>query len=91
MISIRQIPTPSPGEVPQTKYKNFTLGAWPPNLTLDPMTPRNLSRALRGAHDHEKISEIALTVAEKIEFEKKLAPPSSQTGSRRGHVTECIE
>ena len=27
------------------------------------------------AHDHEKISEIALTVAEKIEFEKKFWRP----------------
>jgi len=28
-----------------------------------------------GAHDPEKISEIALTVAEKIEFEKKIWRP----------------
>jgi len=34
--------------------------------------PRNLSSALRGAEDPEKISEIALTVEEKIEFEKKI-------------------
>ena len=43
-----------------------------------------------GGHP-EKISEIALTVAEKIEFEKKLAPPGGQTGSVRGHVTICAE
>jgi len=51
-------------------------------LTPDPHVPRNLSSALRGAYDPEKISEIVRTVAEKIEFEKKiLAPPGGQTGS----------
>jgi len=50
----------------------FTLGAWPPNLTLEPHVPRNLSRALQWAQEPEKISEIARTVAEKIEFEKKI-------------------
>ena len=61
--------------------KNSLWGAWPPNLTPDRHIPQNLSRALLGADDPEKISEIARTVAEKIEFEKKLAPPGGQTGS----------
>ena len=68
--------------------KNFLWGAWPPNLTSEPHVPQNLSSAHRGAHDPEKISEIAQAVAEKIEFQKKnLAPPGGQTGSRCGHVT----
>ena len=62
-----------------------------PKFDPRPNVPRNLSRALRGAHDPEKISEIALTVAGKIEFEKKLAPPGGQTGSVRGHVTIYAE
>ena len=67
-------------------------GAWPPNLTPDSHVPRNLSSALRVAHDPEKISEIASAVAEKIEFEKKfLAPPGGQTGGVRGHVTISAE
>jgi len=54
----------------------FSLwGAWPPNLTLEPHVPRNLSRALQWAQEPEKISEIARTVAEKIEFEKKFGTP----------------
>jgi len=69
----------------------FIQNLWPKNLTPDPHVPRNLSSALRGAHDAEKISEIPLTVAEKIEFEKKLAPPGGQTGSVRGHVTIYAE
>ena len=70
------------------KQKNSLLGAWPPNLTPEPNVPRNLSRACRGVHDPEKISEIAQAIAEKIDFEKIfLAPPSGQTGSGRGHVT----
>ena len=70
------------------KQKFLLWGAWPPNLTSEPNVPRNLSRPRRGAHDPEKISAIALAVAEKIEFEKKnLAPPGGQTGSGRGHVT----
>ena len=68
--------------------KKLLGGAWPPNLTPDSHVPRNLSRALRVAHDPEKISEIAQRVAEKIEFEKKSsAPPGGQTGSSCGHVT----
>ena len=55
--------------------KNSLRGAWPPNLTPDPHDPRNLSRARRGAHDAEKISEIAQRVVEKIEFEKILWRP----------------
>ena len=70
------------------KQKNSLRGAWPPNLTPELRVPRNLSRARRGAHDPEKISEIGQSVAEKIEFEKKyLAPPGGQTGSDRGQVT----
>jgi len=54
-------------------------------LTPDSHVPQNLSRALHAAHDPEKISEISLTVAEKIEFEKKIAaPPGGQTESVRG-------
>jgi len=63
----------------------WTVPAPPPSLkelelpehvnVNDPHVPRNLSRALRGAQDHEKISEIALTVAENIEFEKKIGAP----------------
>ena len=72
----------------EKKQKNSLRGAWPPNLTPDPHDPRNLSRARRGAHDSEKISEIAQPVAEKIEFKKiSLAPPGGQTGSGCGHVT----
>ena len=53
------------------KKQNFLLwGAWTQNLTPDPHVPRKLSRALWVTHDPEKISEISLTVAEKIEFEK---------------------
>jgi len=53
------------------KKDKFSLwGAWPPNLTPEPHVPRNLSRALQWAQEPEKISEIAQTVAEKIEFEK---------------------
>ena len=74
------------------KQKFLLWGAWPPNLTSEPNVPRNLSRPRRDAHDPEKISEIALAVAEKIEFEKKfLVPPGGQTGSGRGHVTICAE
>jgi len=71
------------------KKQKFSLGgAWPPNLTPDPHDPRNLSRARRGAHDPEKISEIGQGVAEKIEFEKNSsAPPGGQTGSSFGHMT----
>ena len=55
--------------------KIIYLGGWPPNLTTDSHVLRNLSRALRGAHDPEKISEIAQRVAEKIKFEKKSTAP----------------
>jgi len=44
-------------------------------LTPDPHVPRNLSRVFWDAHDPEKISEIALMVAEKIESEKKIWHP----------------
>ena len=54
------------------KQKFLLRGAWPPNLTSEPNVPRNLSRALCGTHDPEKISEIARAVAEKIEFQKKI-------------------
>ena len=57
------------------KHKFSLWGAWPPNLTAYPHVPRNLSRALWGTHDPVKISEISLTVAEKIEFEKKFWRP----------------
>jgi len=70
------------------KQKNALRGAWPPNLTPESYVPRNLSRARRGAHDAEKISEIAQRVVEKIEFEKNsLAPPGGQTGCSCGNVT----
>jgi len=59
----------------EKKTKNSLRGAWPPNLTPEPRVPRNLSRARRGAHDPEKISEIGQRVAEKIEFEKKSLAP----------------
>jgi len=74
MISIRQIPPLAPGEVARKKIK-FTLGGLAPNLTPDPHVPRNLSRVFWDAHDAEKISEIALMVAEKIESEKKIWHP----------------
>jgi len=51
------------------------LGALPPNLTPDPHVTLNLSRASWGAHNAEKILEIAPTIAEKIEFEKKIWRP----------------
>ena len=51
--------------------QNSLRGAWPPNLTPDSHVHRNLSRARLGAHDPEKISEIARMVAEKIEFKAK--------------------
>ena len=54
MISIRQIPPPAPGEVPQKKIKNFTLGGLAPKFDPRPHVPRNLSRALRGAYDPVK-------------------------------------
>jgi len=41
------------------KKKFLLWGTWPRNLTPDPYVPWNLSRAHRGAHDPEKISEIA--------------------------------
>jgi len=76
MITIRQIPRRSPGTgTTQKNKKNLLWGVWPPNLTPDPNVPQNFSRAFHGAHDTEKISEIALTVAEKIEFEKKIWRP----------------
>jgi len=67
---------PSPGRDTTEKiFKKSRSGAWPLNLTPDFHVPRNLSRAHRVAHDPEKISEIAQTVAEKIEFEKKIWRP----------------
>jgi len=54
------------------KQKFSLLGAWPPNLTPYPHEHRDLSRARRGAHEPEKISEIAQRVAEKIEFKEKI-------------------
>jgi len=59
-------------------------------LTPDPHVPRNLSRALRAAHNPQKILEIPLTVAEKIEFEKKFfgAPwrPNRKCSGSRDHM-----
>ena len=54
------------------KQKNSLWGAWPPNLTPFPHDLRDLSSTRRGADDPEKISEIARTVAEKIEFKSKI-------------------
>jgi len=74
------------------KLKISLWGAWPPNLEPDPHHPRNLSSPLRGAHDAEKVSEIAQRLAEKIDFEKNfLAPPGGQTGSKRDHLTISAE
>jgi len=64
-----------PRERYHRKSKKFPLGGPGPKFNPEPHVPRNLSRALQVAHDHEKISEIALTVAEKIEFEKKFWRP----------------
>jgi len=81
-----------PWRLLQRKQKNSLGGTWPPNLTPNPHDPRNWSRARRGAHDPEKILEIAQAVAEKIEFEKNsLGPPGGQTGSLCGHVTIWYE
>ena len=71
MISIRQIPTPSPGRGTTEKTQKFYFGGLAPKFDPRPHHHRNLSRARWGAHGPEKISEIARTVAEKIEFEKK--------------------
>ena len=71
MISIRQIPPPIPGRGTTKKIKKIRFGGLGTQIWPQPPCPLNLSGALRGAHDPEKISEIALTVAEKIEFEKK--------------------
>ena len=72
MISIRQIPPRSPGRGTTEKIKKFHFGGSCPQIRRPiPMSPRNLRRAHRGAHDAEKISEIGQGVAEKIEFEKK--------------------
>jgi len=86
MISIRQIPPPSPGRgTTEKNLKNSLWGVLPPNSTPDPHVPRNLRRAHRGAHDREKISEIGQGVAEKVEFEKKSLPPPG--GVRR--IAKC--
>jgi len=55
------------------KIINFFFRGLAPKFDPRPHVTRNLSRASWGAHDAEKISEIAPTIAEKIEFEKKLA------------------
>jgi len=49
------------------------LGGLAPKF--DPHVTQNLSRASWGAHDAEKILEIVPTIAEKIEFEKKIWRP----------------
>jgi len=57
------------------KNENVHFGGLAPNLTPELHVPWNLSRARRGTHDPEKKSDIARTVAEKIEFEKNLCRP----------------
>jgi len=57
------------------KIKKIHFRGLAPKFDPWPHVPRNLSRAHRGAHDPEKISEIPLMVAEKIEFEKKIWRP----------------
>jgi len=52
------------------KIINFHFGGLAPKFDPRPHVTWNLSRAPRGTYDPEKISEIARTVAEKIEFEK---------------------
>jgi len=57
------------------KKKKITLGDLAPKFDPRPHVPRNLSRGRRGAHDPEKISEIAQAVAEKIKFLKNFVAP----------------
>ena len=47
-------------------------------LTPEPHDTWNFSRARWGAHDPEKILDIALMVAEKIEFEKNWRPLAAE-------------
>ena len=69
------------------------MGGLAPKFDPRPHVPQNLSRAHHGAHDPEKVSEIPLTVAEKIEFEKKFVAPWRQNRKRsrsRDHMCEKL-